>query len=155
MANALRDSFRTGPISRFRATLTILFAGAAVLAAGGMLEYASGSPAAGTTPATTFWAVFFALNLVAFGGAALLGGLPPLTRPPVKAAWVVLLAVLYLTEFWLWSRHQPPGARDLAAHWLGRSSIHVPALAAVITGLLWRAPAEESEASGASRAEER
>ena len=83
----ISEAFRTGPISRFRATLAIVFAGAAVLAAGGMLEYASGSPAAGTTQSTTFWAVFFGLNLVAFGGAALLGALPPLTQPLVKLAW--------------------------------------------------------------------
>ena len=47
MPDRIRDAFRAGPISRFRATLAVIFAGAAVLAAGGMLEYASGSPAAG------------------------------------------------------------------------------------------------------------
>jgi hypothetical protein len=150
----LTEAFRTGPISRFRATLAIVFAGAAVLAAGGMLEYASGSPAAGTSRSTTFWAVFFGLNLVAFGGAALLGALPPLTRPAVKLVWVALMAALYLVEFWLWSRQHPGGIGEAAASWLGRSTIHVPAAVAVGTGLLWGS-SEEPEAAEPSPAEAR
>jgi hypothetical protein len=141
----ISEVFRTGPISRLRATLTILFAGAAVLSAGGMLEYASGSPAAGTTRATAFWAVFFGLNLVAFGGAALLGALPPLTRPAVKSAWAVLVAVLYAVEFHLWSRSRPGGIGAAALAWFGGSPIHLPAALAVIAGLLWGSPAAADE----------
>jgi hypothetical protein len=145
MSDRIRDAFRAGPISRFRATLAIVFAGAAVLAAGGMLEYASGSPAAGTTTPTTFWAVFFGLNLVAFGGAALLGALPPLTRPIIKLGWALLLFGLYLIEFRLWSRQHPGGIVEAAISWLGHTPIHVPALIAILAGLLWGAPVEEIE----------
>jgi hypothetical protein len=145
MPLTIGDAFRTGPISRFRATLAIVFAAAAVLAAGGMLEYASGSPAAGTTTSTSFWAVFFGLNLVAFGGAALLGALPSLTRPFVKLGWVLLLLALYLVEFRLWSRQHPGGLVEAATSWLGYTPMHVPAAGAILAGLLWGAPTEESE----------
>jgi hypothetical protein len=138
----IRDAFRPGPISRFRATLAIVFAGAAVLAAGGMLEYASGSPAAGTVQSTTFWAVFFGLNLVAFGGAALLGALPSLTRPLVKLGWALVLLALYLVEFRLWWRQHPGSFAEAASSWLGHTSIHVPAAIALLAGLLWGAPPE-------------
>lgn len=134
----LGSIFRAEALPRWRAGLAVLGFGSALLSAGGMLEYGSGSPATQGTPAATYWALFFALNTIAFGGAALLAGFPRLTQLRIKLAWVALLAVLYALAFAVWYRQQPAAALP---DWLARSTAYIPAALAVMIGLLLR-PAE-------------
>jgi hypothetical protein len=134
---SLADTFRPRPVSRLRATLTLIFIAAALLCAGGALEYGIGSPMTTGTTAAGYWALFFALNVVAFGGAALIGAFPLLARPTVKGAWGIALAVLYVLDFHFWSAQHPGTLGAAIVAWLVRSSIHLPEVFAIVCGLLW------------------
>lgn len=127
---------RPRPLPRARAIATLVFAAAAALSAGGMLEYASGSPAAQGQGVAAYWARFFAFNFAAFGGAALIGGLPGLARRSVKWAWLIACAALCAAAFEVWYRHFP-GDGALAA-WASRWRTFVPAALALLAGVLWR-----------------
>jgi hypothetical protein len=132
-----KELFRPVPLPRGRAVLTVVFAGAALLAAGGMLEFGSGSPATQATAAGSYWAVFSGLNLLAFGGAALLGGFPRLAIRPIKAVWAVALLALYGVAFSIWYHHMPGGAGSVFSRWASHFPPYVPAALAALAGLLW------------------
>ncbi len=133
-ARLLAELFRVAPLPRWRAVFALVCAAAAFLCAGGMLEYGTGSPEAGATPAATYWALLFALHVVAFGGAGLLAAFPALARVPIKLAWLALGALVYALAFAAWSRHQPQGAAALR-DWLSHSSAYLPAALAMAVGL--------------------
>ena len=128
------EIFRPEPLPRLRAMTSITFGGAALLAGGGMLEYASGSPSALGTSVTGYWALFFAVYFVALGGAALLGAFPRLGSPAVKILWALAVGAVYACAFAVWWQHQP--VPDLSA-WIARSAAYVPAAVALAVGLLW------------------
>src|SRR5262245_235400 len=94
-ATSLADRFRVAPLPRWRATFAIICAAAAFLSAGGMLEYGSGSPETQGTPAASYWALIFALHVIAFGGAGLLATFPPLATRPLKLAWLAVALAVY------------------------------------------------------------
>jgi hypothetical protein len=131
----LAGAFRAETLPRWRALLAVGGFGAALLATGGMLEYGSGSPAIQGTPAATYWTLFFALNMLAFGGAALLAGFPRLGRVGVRLAWAASLALVYLLAFSVWYRQQPDGAGALGA-WMARSFAYLPAAIATLIGIV-------------------
>jgi hypothetical protein len=124
-------------LPRLRASLTVLFAAAALLSVGGLLEYGTGSPDVGRTSAGSYWSAFFAFNALAFGGAALLGGLPVLATRPVKLAWIALLSVLYALTFVAWLAPQDMGLLTALAAWAKKLPGQLPAAAAIASGLLW------------------
>ena len=128
------EHFRVGDLPRWRAVFALVCAGAAFLCAGGMLEYGSGSPETHGTPAATYWALLFALHVVAFGGAGLLAAFPPLTRLPIKLAWLALVVAIYLLAFAEWYTHQAAGSASLG-DWLARWTAYVPAAVATLIGL--------------------
>jgi hypothetical protein len=138
----IADLFRPRPVSRFRATLTLIFIAAALLCAGGALEYGTGSPMTTGTTAAGYWSLFFTINVVAFGGAASIGAFPLVARPAVKGAWLIALVILYVVDFRLWSAQHPGAFTDAVVAWLRRSSIHLPAAFAIVCGLLWGNPEE-------------
>jgi len=142
-AGGWKDLFRPVPLPRGRAVLTVVFAGAALLAAGGMLEFGGGSPATQGTAAAAYWAVFFGLNLLAFGGAALLGGFPRLAIRPIKAIWAVALLALYGVAFSIWYHHIPGGTGSVFSRWVSHFPPYVPAALAALAGLLWGVLDEE------------
>lgn len=133
----LVELFRPEPLPRMRAVTSITFAGAALLAGAGMLEYASGSPSAQGTAVTSYWALFFAVHFAAFGGAALLGAFPRLARPAVKVVWMAAVAAVYAAAFVVWRGHQAPAEGSVLASWIARNVVYVPAAVAVAVGLLW------------------
>jgi hypothetical protein len=127
-----------GPgLPRVRAWLTLLFAAAAFLSAGGLLEYGAGSPDAGKTSAAGYWSAFFAFNATAFGGAALLGGLPALAVPSAKAVWIALLSLLYGLTFASWLAAQEMALLAALTAWSAKLPAQLPAGAAIVAGLLW------------------
>jgi hypothetical protein len=130
---SLAEIFRPAPLPRWRAVFAITCAAAAFLAAGGMLEYGTGSPETQGTPVATYWALVFALHVVAFGGAGLLAAFPVLARLPLKLAWLGLVAVVYGVAFAVWHAHQP-GAT--LGDWAARSGAYLPAGLVVLIGLL-------------------
>ena len=131
----LNQLFEPVPLPRARAVITIVFATAALLSAGGVLEFASGSPSAVGTTATGYWTLFFGVHLAAFGGAAMLGGFPRIARPPVKIAFGVLVAGMYVAAFSVWRQHQTDGGS--LGSWLARSPAYAPAAIALAIGLVW------------------
>ena len=134
---SIAEIFRPEPLPRLRAVTSLTCGGASLLAGGGMLEYATGSPAAQGTAVTSYWALFFAVHFVAFGGAALIGAFPRLARPAVKTAWAAVVVAVYIGAFIVWSQHQSsPEAASLGA-WLARNVGYVPAAVALAVGLLW------------------
>jgi hypothetical protein len=138
-------AFRAELLPRWRALLAVGGFGAALLSAGGMIEYGSGSPAIQGTPAATYWGLFFALNTVAFGGAALLAGFPSLARLRLKLAWLVAMAALYFLAFTVW-RGQQPIAENFLGVWLHRSTAYLPAAVATLIGVVlppWTLAEEE------------
>jgi len=140
----LAELFRVAPLPRWRAVFSITCAGAAFLCVGGMLEYGSGSPETEGTAAATYWALLFAVHVVAFGGAALLAAFPALARLPFKLAWLAMVGALYGVTFAVWYRHQPAGGAtvsDWLAHWPAYS---LAALAVAIGLLLSSNPAAPS-----------
>lgn len=126
------------PLGRWRASVTVVYAGAAFLAIGGFLEQFSAASEAGPALVTRYWLVFFAVNAVAFGGAALLGGLPQLAVRWVKWIWVVSLALLYGWTFMIWQQHQPLDLSATLSSWARRSASFLPAAVALLSGLLWK-----------------
>jgi hypothetical protein len=133
--DGLAGVFRAETLPRWRALLAVTGFAAALLFAGGMLEYGSGSPAVQGTPAATYWTVFFALNTLAFGGAALLAGFPRLGLWGVKLAWASATALLYVFAFAVWYGQQQSGAAFVLG-WLERSLVYLPAAFAVLVGIL-------------------
>jgi hypothetical protein len=133
-ANRLAALFRAAPLPRWRAMFAIVCAAAALLSAGGMLEYGTGSPETQGTPAATYWALLFALHVVAFAGAGLLAAFPALAQLSIKLAWLAVAAVVYGLAFAVWYAHQAPDAPVLA-DWLVRSPAFVPAALAIVVGL--------------------
>ena len=130
----LAEVFRVVPLPRWRAIFAIVCAGAAFLCAGGMLEYGTGSPETQGTRAAGYWALLFALHVVAFGGAGLLAAFPALARPLVKLAWLGMVMLVYGLAFAVWERQQPEGLGGVGA-WLARWPAYLPALVATFIGL--------------------
>ena len=130
----LAELFRVAPLPRWRAIFAITCAGAAFLCAGGMLEYGTGSPETQGTRAATYWALLFALHVVAFGGAGLLAAFPPLARAPIKIAWAVLTVAVLLLAFAEWRSHQPEGAGEPSA-WLAHWPSFLTAALVLVIGL--------------------
>jgi len=131
--DSLAALFQLQPLPRGRAIVTVICAGTALLAAGGLLEYGTGSPETSGAVVAAYWALFFGLHTIAFGGAALLGGFPALAQRPIKRAWVGLCAALYIAAFVVWFAHQSEGASVGA--WLVRSLGFLPAALAMLLGL--------------------
>jgi len=132
-ARPLTALFRPAPLPRWRAVFSITCAAAACLAAGGMLEYGAGSPETQGSPVAIYWALLFALHVVAFGGASLLAAFPALARVPVKLVWLGLLAAVYGLAFAVWRGHQPAATWG---DWMARSTAFLPAALVVLVGLL-------------------
>ena len=143
---SIAEIFRPEPLPRLRAVTSLTCGGASLLAGGGMLEYATGSPAAQGTAVTSYWALFFAVHFVAFGGAALIGAFPRLARPAVKAAWAAVLVAVYVAAFVVWSRHQTAPEGPLLGAWLARNTGYVPAAVAFAIGLLWSSEVPSDDA---------
>jgi hypothetical protein len=129
----LAPLFRAEPLPRWRAVLAVVGFAAALLSAGGMLEYGSGSPAVEGTPAATYWTLVFALYTLAFGGMALLATFPRLARPHLKLAWLSGLAALYALAFRIW--YQQTGDGSTLQAWAARSAAYLPAALAVLIGI--------------------
>jgi hypothetical protein len=134
---SLAELFRVAPLPRWRAVFAIICAGAAFLCAGGMLEYGSGSPETHGTRAATYWALLFALHVVAFGGAGLLAAFPALAHPLIKLVWLGLVMGVYGLAFAVWERQQPAGMGGVNA-WLARWPAYLPAIVATVIGMLLR-----------------
>jgi hypothetical protein len=126
--------FRAEPLPRWRAVLAVVGFATALLSAGGMLEYGSGSPAVEGTPVATYWTLVFALYTLAFGGMALLAAFPRLSRPRLKLIWVTGLAAVYALAFRIWYQQQTGDGGTLQA-WTARSAAYIPAALAVLVGL--------------------
>jgi hypothetical protein len=138
----LSGVFRSEPLARARAMTSVVFFAAALLSAGGMLEFATGSPSANAARVASYWAWFFAFNFATFGGAALLGAFPGLARAAVKIVWALLVAALYAAAFAVWRS----GSRELPlSAWFAHSRAYVPAGIAFVIGLLWRGHARNGE----------
>jgi hypothetical protein len=127
--------FRAATLPRWRAIFAIVCAAAAFLCAGGALEYGTGSPETRASPAAGYWAVAFAVNVAAFGGAGLIAAFPGLARRPVKLAWLAVTVGLYGLAFATWLGHQPGGGGQLI-EWLRRSGVYVPAAVVTAVGLM-------------------
>jgi hypothetical protein len=132
-ARSLGELFQPAPLPRWRAVFSITCVAAALLSAGGMIEYGAGSPETQGTAVATYWALLFGLHVVAFGGAGLLAAFPALARLPLKLAWLALVATVYWLAFAVWHAHQPAAT---LGDWAARSSGYLPAAAAVLIGLL-------------------
>jgi len=126
--------FHVRELPRWRAVFALVCAAAAFLCAGGMLEYGTGSPETHGSTAATYWALLFALHVVAFGGAGLLAAFPALTRLPIKLAWLAVLAVLYTFAFAAWYAHQPADSAPLR-DWLARWPGYLAAAIATVIGV--------------------
>lgn len=126
--------FRAATLPRWRAVFAIVCAAAAFLCAGGALEYGTGSPETRATTAAGYWAVLFAVNVAAFGGAGLIAAFPGLARMPIKLVWLALTVGLYGLAFATWLHHQPPDTA-LLAQWLGRSPAYLPAALVTLIGM--------------------
>lgn len=127
--------FRAATLPRWRAIFAIVCAAAAFLCAGGALEYGTGSPETRASAAAGYWAIVFAVNVAAFGGAGLIAAFPGLARRPIKLAWLVVTVALYALALATWLRHQPPGAAAFS-DWLARSGVYLPAALVTLIGLL-------------------
>ena len=126
------------PLPHLRAFLTLTYAAAALLAAGGMLEYATGSPATAGQGRVLYWFLVFAFNLTAFGGAALVGGFPRLARPTIKWTWGILLIAVYALTFAVWRYYDTVDSGGaIVSQWLFQSRVYLPSVVPVFTGLLW------------------
>jgi hypothetical protein len=131
-AGSLAALFQPTPLPRWRAVFSITCAAAALLAAGGMIEYGAGSPETQGTAVATYWALLFGLHVVAFGGAGLLAAFPALARLPIKLVWLALVATVYWLAFAVWHAHQPAAT---VGDWVARSSAYAPAALVVFIGL--------------------
>ena len=138
MVEEVRDPdqrvFVARPLPRSRAWLALIFLGAGLLSVGGAIEFATGSPMTEGQGVSSYFAALFGFHAVVFCGAALIGALPALAVPVVKAVWLLVCAALYGVAFWLWRSH--PGARGLA-EWLALSATYAPALLPLAAGCLW------------------
>lgn len=130
--DGLASRFEPLPLPRWRAILSISCAGVALLSAGAMLEYATGSPATLGKGAGPYWSLFFAFNLVAFAGTGLLGAFPRLATRAVKLFWGLCLLALYVAAFAVWIEGQSVSLND----WLARTPTYLPGLAIATIGLL-------------------
>ena len=130
----LAELFHVAPLPRWRAIFAIVCAGAAFLCAGGMLEYGTGSPETHGTRAATYWALLFALHVVAFGGAGLLAAFPALARPLTKLAWLGLVMAICGFALAVWERQQPAEMASLSA-WLARWPAYLAAIVVTLIGL--------------------
>lgn len=130
--NTLSASFEALPLPRWRAILSISCAGMALLSAGAMLEYATGSPATVGRGAGPYWSLFFAFNLAAFGGTGLLGAFPRIATRRVKLWWGLSLLGLYVAALAVWV-----GGQDASAgEWLARTPTYLPGVIIALIGFL-------------------
>ena len=143
---AAREEPTAPPVSlgRLRSALTVLYLGAAFLAIGGFLEQWSGVPNADQVLVNRYWLLFFALNSLAFGGAALIGALPQLAVRPIKWLWTGLLLVLYALAFSTWLESRPPDLLPTLAAWAAKLPAYLPAALSFLNGLLWGHLSEEA-----------
>jgi len=124
--------FEPLPLPRWRAILSISCAGMALLSAGAMLEYATGSPATLGKGAGPYWSLFFAFNLVAFAGTGLLGAFPRIATRGVKLFWGACLLTLYVAALTVWIGGQSVSASD----WFARTPAYLPGVVIAAIGLL-------------------
>jgi hypothetical protein len=113
----------------------------ALLSAGAMLEYATGSPATIGKGAGPYWSLFFAFNLVAFGGTGLLGAFPPIATRGVKLCWGLTLLALYVAAFAVWVGGQSVSASD----WFARTPTYLPGIIIAVVGLFLSRNTVESQ----------
>jgi len=146
-APPLAELFRVAPLPRWRAVFALICAAAAFLSIGGTLEYGTGSPETSGSVAASYWALLFALHVVAFGGAGLIAAFPALARLPIKLGWIAAVAVVYALAFVAWYRHQPEHAASLG-EWLARWPAYSPAALALLVGLALPAAWLEDDESG-------
>jgi hypothetical protein len=104
----------------------------ALLSAGAMLEYATGSPATVGKGAGPYWSLFFAFNLVAFGGTAMLGAFPRIATRRVKLLWGMSLLAVYVTASAVWLG----GPDSSTGEWFARAPIYLPGAVTAAVGLL-------------------
>jgi ABC-type spermidine/putrescine transport system permease subunit I len=136
--------FSAVPLPRSRAWLALIFAAAAFLSLGGMLEYGAGSPMTQGQGVASYWLAFFGFHAAAFGGAALLGAFPALTARVAKAVWLGAVVAAYVTAFLIWRASQNEAQAASALAWLSHWRGYAPALLPLLCGLLWGA-ADESQ----------
>jgi len=138
--------FSAVPLPRSRAWLALIFAAAAFLSLGGMLEYGSGSPMTKGQGVATYWLAFFGFHAAAFGGAALLGAFPAIATRAAKTAWLIAVVAAYGTAFLVWRASQNEATTLTTLAWLSHWRGYVPALLPLLCGALWgRAAAAEEE----------
>lgn len=137
--HSVAHAFEPLPLPRGRAYLSLTFGGLALLLLGGVLSYASGSPDVHGS-VSTYWTVFFTFHALAFGGAALFGAFPRLTRWPIKLAWVGALLVALAIALAI----RASAANDAAAAQAASSTWkqYAAALLPIVVGLWWGPHAE-------------
>jgi hypothetical protein len=113
----------------------------ALLSAGALLEYATGSPATVGKGAGPYWSLFFAFHLAAFGGTGLLGAFPRIATRKVKLVWSLSLLALYIAAFAVWIGGQSVSTSD----WLARTPTYLPGFVIAGVGLLLSRNTLESE----------
>ncbi len=133
-AGAETGVFVARPLPRLRAWMALIFLATALLAVGGAIEFATGSPMTEGQGVSTYFAVVFALHAVAFGGAAMIGAFPALARRWLKLPWLAAVAALYLLAFFIWRAHAEPAESSM---WFGLSAHFAPALLPLVAGALW------------------
>ncbi len=136
--------FVARPLPRSRAWLALIFLGAGLLSVGGVIEFATGSPMTEGQGVSSYFAVLFGFHAAVFLGAAGIGALPALALRGVKAAWLLVAAVLYAAAFALWSRHPSAGS---ITQWLELTPHYAVALLPLLCGVLWGAQAASEDDS--------
>ena len=136
-AQGTSNPFASVPLPRSRAWLALIFAAAAFLSVGGMLEYGSGSPMTQGQGVASYWLVFFGFHAVAFGGAALFGAFPGLAFRAAKIVWLLAVAALYGAAFFIWRANQGEAPTLSTLAWLSHWRTYVLALLPLLCGLSW------------------
>jgi len=135
-ADRIAGVFETQPLPRFRAVLALVFAAAGLLSLGGALSYVAGSPDVHGPSAPQYWATFFAFYTAAFGGAALVGAFPRLSRAAIKGGWLLLTALLWAGALHI--RFSASSSPADAAEWCAVTRPYLIALVPLVAGLCWR-----------------
>ena len=145
------ELFRVAPLPRWRAVFALVCAGAAFLCAGGMLEYGTGSPETqGSAPQPTGRCCSRCTSWPS-AAPACSAAFPALARPPIKLAWLALVAAVYGFAFVVWYRQQPEGTPGIG-DWLARWPAYAPPSSPLVIGLCLCAPVVPMQGRHAWRA---